>query len=228
MALIAAAAATGKPVVVVIVAGSAVLVEGWEQQAGAILQTFYSGQEGGTALARLLFGQVSPSGRLPFSVARDPAHYPWFDRDAAAITYDLWHGYALLDRAGTPPRYGFGHGLSYTRFGLRALALHRRDDELAISVAVSNEGSMAAETPVLAFVSPPPGPVERWPRKLAAFTRVALQPGETRIVQLAVRLDDLRWRGQGQWHFQSGDHGISVTTGTDTAALTRSIHIGAK
>ncbi|WP_310475482.1 glycoside hydrolase family 3 C-terminal domain-containing protein, partial [Sandarakinorhabdus sp.] len=218
LALIAAAASTGKPLVVVIVAGSAVLVESWHEQAGAIMQSFYSGQEGGTALARLLFGQVSPSGRLPFTVARDPADYPWFDRSAAAITYDLWHGYALFDRAGTPPRYGFGHGLSYTRFGLRALALHRSGGVLSISVAVSNDGAMAAETPVLAFVTPPPSPVERWPRKLAAFARVALQPGETRIVCLQVRLADLRWRGAGRWHFQPGSHGISVTTGDATLA----------
>jgi beta-glucosidase len=89
IALINAAAAAGKPLVVVIVAGSAVLVEGWHEQAGAIFQSFYAGQAGGTALARLLFGQVSPSGRLPFTVARDADDYPWFDRTAAAITYDL-------------------------------------------------------------------------------------------------------------------------------------------
>ncbi|WP_017669400.1 glycoside hydrolase family 3 C-terminal domain-containing protein [Sandarakinorhabdus sp. AAP62] len=223
IALIKAAASAGKPLVVVIVAGSAVLVEPWHEQAGAILQSFYSGQAGGTALARLLFGQVSPSGRLPFTVARDPAHYPRFDRTAAAITYDLWHGYALFDSAGTAPRYGFGHGLSYTRFGLRALALRQSGSALLISVAVSNDGAMAAETPVLAFVTSPPGPVERWPRKLAAFTRVALQPGETRIVMMTVRLADLRWRGAGRWHFQPGDHGISVTTGD--ALLARTIRI---
>ncbi len=213
IALIHAAAATGKPLVVVIVAGSAVLVEGWHEEAGAILQSFYAGQEGGTALARILFGAVSPSGRLPFSVARDPAHYPWFDRTAARITYDLWHGYALMDRAGTTPRYGFGHGLSYTRFGLRALALRQAGGQLHISVAVANLGAVASETPVLAFVAPPPGPVERWPRKLAAFTRVALAPGECRIVHLSVALDDLRWRGQGRWHHQGGDHGVIISTG---------------
>src|SRR5690606_23109222 len=80
IALIEAVAATGTPVVVAIVAGSAVLVESWRAQAGAILQTFYSGMEGGAALADILFGDVNPSGRLPFTVARDPADYPFFDR----------------------------------------------------------------------------------------------------------------------------------------------------
>ena len=225
IALINAAAAAGKPLVVVIVAGSAVLVEGWNEQAGAILQSFYAGQAGGTALARLLFGQVSPSGRLPFTVARDPADYPWFDRGAAAVTYDLWHGYALFDRAGTAPRFGFGHGLSYTRFALRALGLHQAGGRLAISVAVTNAGTVAAETPVLAFITPPASPVERWPRKLAAFARVSLQPGETRIVHMDVRLDDLRWRGQGRWHFQPGDHAVTVTTGAGDPPATRQVRL---
>lgn len=222
-ALIHAAAATGKPLVVVIIAGSAVLVEGWHQAAGAIMQSFYAGQEGGTALARLLFGQVSPSGRLPFTVARDPAHYPWFDKAASSIRYDLWHGYALLDRDGQAPRYGFGHGLAYTQFGLRALGLRRAGDAVAISVAVSNRGAMAAETPVLAFVAAPPGPVARWPRRLCAFTRVALAPGETRIVTMAVPLADLRWRGQGAWHFQPGRYDFTVSTGAGDQPLSRSI-----
>lgn len=224
-ALIHAAAATGKPLVVVIVAGSAVLVEEWHEAAGAIMQSFYAGQAGGTALARLLFGQVSPSGRLPFSVARQAGDYPWFDRAASAITYDLWHGYALLERGGKAARYGFGHGLSYTSFALRALSLRRAQDRVEISVAVSNSGLMAAQTPVLAFAHAPDGPVERWPRQLAAFTRVALAPGETKIVGLSVPLAALRWRGQGGWHFQPGAYGFSVTTGAGDPDVSASIRL---
>ena len=88
VALIETAAASGKPVVVVIVAGSAVLVEDWRGNASAILQTFYSGMEGGDALAHLLFGDVSPSGKLPFTVARDPTDYPHFESRSAQ--HGLW------------------------------------------------------------------------------------------------------------------------------------------
>ncbi len=87
IALINTAAATGKPVAVVIVAGSAIMVEGWRDKVGAIMQTFYSGMEGGTALASLLFGDVSPSGKLPFTVAKSAGDYPFFDRDADAVDY---------------------------------------------------------------------------------------------------------------------------------------------
>ena len=97
------------------------MVETWRGQVAAIIQTFYAGMEGGSALARILFGLVNPSARLPFTVARDAADYPFFDRDAETIEYGYWHGYAKFDREALTPRYAFGHGLSYTHFAYRAL-----------------------------------------------------------------------------------------------------------
>ncbi|MFN3591300.1 MAG: glycoside hydrolase family 3 protein, partial [Thermaurantiacus sp.] len=162
--LIEAAIASGKPVIVVIVAGSAVLVEPFHERVSAILQTFYAGEAGGTALARLLFGAVSPSARLPFTVARDAADYPFFDRDATRIRYDLWHGYALFERDGRTPRYPFGHGLSYTRFEVRSLKARRVGGRINVSAAIRNTGAADSETPVLVFVAPPARAVERWQR----------------------------------------------------------------
>lgn len=218
-ALIRAAAEAGKPLVVVIVAGSAVMVEEWHDRAGAILQSFYAGEQGGTALARLLFGEVSPSGRLPFTVARDTADYPFFDRDASSITYDLWHGYAKFERDGRTPRYAFGHGLSYADFACRALKARATADSIEVSVAVTNTGRVASETPVLFFVSPPGTAVERWPAYLKAFSRLTLQPGETKILRQSIRLDDLRYRDRGKWRLEPGDHGIRVTTGADDGVV---------
>jgi len=214
VALIEAVAATGTPVVVAIVAGSAVLVERWREKASAILQTFYSGMEGGTALADILFGAVNPSGRLPFTVARDPADYPFFDRDADAITYDYWHGYAKLARDGVQPRYPFGHGLSYTRFARRALRVTADDRALTISVTVANVGDRAGDESILCFVGYP-GQVERWPRALKAFTRVSLEPGEARTIAMTVNLDDLRYRDERThgWRFEPGDYAIMLSDG---------------
>lgn len=219
VAMLRAAAATGTPLVVVIVAGSAILVEDWRDQAGAILQTFYAGMAGGRALARLLSGAVSPSGRLPFTVARDPVDYPHFDRDAAAITYDYWHGYGRFEAQGRTPRYAFGHGLSYARFAYRGLTAQQQGDRIAVQVAVRNHGDMAAEEVVLAFIGFPGGIQPRWPRRLAAFTRVALAPGETRIVRLVIAIDDLRWRDPAthQWRLEPGRYRIMV--GDREAAL---------
>ena len=211
LALIDAVAATGTPVIVAIVAGSAVLVEGWRDRAAAILQTFYAGMEGGTALANILFGDANPSGRLPFTVARDPADYPFFDRDADTIRYDYWHGYGKFARDGVEPRYRFGHGLSYTRFGQRALHVRATATALEITTTISNLGDRAGDASLLCYVGGP-GRIERWPRMLKAFTRVSLQPGEARTVTLAVALDDLRYRDTAAhgWRFEPGDYRITV------------------
>lgn len=193
VALIEAAAASGKPVIVVIQSGSAILTERWRGKVAAILQTFYAGQEGGTALARLLFGEVSPSGKLPFTVATDPPHYPFFDKDADEITYDLWHGYAKFEREALAVRYAFGHGLSYARFTYRALKVRKAGDHLQVSVSVTNSGDVPADEVAFIFVAPPGKVVERHPKSLRAFGRLSLAPGETKTLRRTIPLADLGW-----------------------------------
>lgn len=211
----AAAAAVGKPLVVVIVAGSAVMVEDWHGVCPAILQSFYAGMEGGAALADLLFGEISPSGRLPFTVAADAADYPPFDPAARTITYGPYHGYTLMDRAGRTPRYGFGHGLSYSEFAYRALRVRRTPVALEVQVSVRNTGAMEADEVVLAFVRRPPsgeGPV----RRLRAFTRLTLRPGEQKTVSLAIPLGDLRrWDDAAKvWRDEAGEHVVEIAPRT--------------
>jgi beta-glucosidase len=215
IALIDAATATGKPVIVVIVAGSAVMVEEWHEGAGAILQTFYSGMEGGTALARLLFGDVSPSGKLPFTVARDAAHCPFFDKDAQQIEYDLWHGYSKFDRDGSTPRYAFGHGLGYSEFAYRNLQAEVADSAIRVSVTVENIGAVAAEEVAQLYVGAPGVEVERQQKLLKGFARVALQPGEAKQVDFTIALDDLRWRDGANWRFEPGTYRIFAGGASD-------------
>ncbi len=215
IALIEAAVATGKPVVVVIVAGSAVMVERWHARAGAILQTFYSGMEGGRALARLVFGDVSPSGRLPFTVARDAAHYPFFDRAVERIDYGYWHGYAKLARDGLDPRYGFGHGLSYANFAASDLAAARRGDTIIAEVTIANTGSMTADEVVQCYVGYPGTVTPRAQFTLAAFARVSLAAGSTQRVSLAIPIASLHYRDPTthSWALEHGTHKILVARG---------------
>jgi beta-glucosidase len=226
--LIDVAIASGRPVIIVIVAGSAVIVEGWHDRVGAILQTFYSGMAGGTALAALLFGSVSPAGRLPFTMARAPADYPAFDRDAVAVTYDYWHGYAKLARDSVAARYAFGHGLSYSRFETRALRLRRAGDRISGSVAVVNTGTMAADHVVLLWAEAPAGSAPRWPRRLVGFARTTLAPGETHIVPLEFSLAALAHRdpathgwqaATGEWRFVLAETAEAASAQSVTLAL---------
>ena len=96
--LISKVIAANPSTVVVVVAGSAVLINPWSEKAAAVLQTFYSGMEGGTALAEILLGKISPSGKLPFTVPGSESDLPFFDRDADEITYGPLHGYTARSR----------------------------------------------------------------------------------------------------------------------------------
>jgi beta-glucosidase len=210
VALIEAAAKAGKPLVVVIVAGSAVLVEGWRERANAILQTFYAGMEGGSALACLLFGEVSPSGKLPFTVARRAEDYPFFDRDAKRIDYGYWHGYTKFDREGLEARYPFGHGLSYARFAYRAASARVLADRIEAVVTVRNDGTLAGDEVVQCYVAPPGRDAERPAKLLRGFQRVRLTPGESKVVRLSIPVDTLCWRDPAThgWKLESGSYDI--------------------
>ena len=215
--LIEVAVASGKPVVVVLVAGSAVMVEAWEAQVSAILQTFYSGMEGGTALADLLFGAVSPSGKLPFTVARAVDHYPFFDKSATSIQYDLWHGYSKLDRDGNTPRYAFGHGLSYAAFAYDDLVASCAGDCLVVKVTVCNTGAVAADEVVQIYIGAPGVAVERQSKLLKAFRRVSLQPGEAARLDFDIALDSLRWRNAQthKWELERGGYRVMAGGASD-------------
>ncbi len=227
IALIEAAAASGKPVVVVIIAGSAVLVEEWREKAGAIMQTFYAGMAGGTALARLLFGDVSPSGKLPFTVARDAADYPFFDRDAQAIDYGYWHGYAKFEVEGLIPRYAFGHGLSYSNFAYRALKVRQQGGHIEVSVAISNVGAVVGTEVVQCYVGFPGTVQPRAQKSLKAFARVELAAGETKMVRMRIALDDLRYRDpvHHDWRIEPGVHRILVGGSSAGALMTCDVHL---
>ncbi len=215
--LIEAAVASGKPVIVVIVAGSAIMVEGWHDKVGAILQTFYAGMEGGNALANLLFGDVPPSGKLPFTVAKAQGDYPYFDKNATRIEYDLWHGYSKFDRDGTTPRYAFGHGLSYTHFAYRALVARVQGDHIDVQVSVKNEGQVTADEIVQIYTGFPDGSVERQKKLLKGFQRVTLKPGETRIVYITIPIESLKWRDTAthRWQLDPGTYAIHAGGSSD-------------
>jgi beta-glucosidase len=139
--IIRAVAAANPRTVVAVRAAGAVLMENWRESVPAVLMAWYSGMEGGHALADVLLGRVDATGRLPFSIPTDEAHLPAFDRDATAITYDRWFGQRLLDSLGVPAAYPLGFGLSYTSFALDGCAAEQTGPEsLAVTTTVRNTG----------------------------------------------------------------------------------------
>jgi len=215
-ALILAVAAACPRTVVVVTAGSAVMVEAWHEAVPAIVLSWYPGMEGGHALADLLLGSTEPVGRLPFTVPTDEAHLPPFDRDAEAVVYDGWHGYWRLARDGHVARYPFGFGLSYTDLSIeRAAAVFEASGEgvdaadahVVVAATVSNRGSRPGVEVVQVYASAADAP----PR-LAGFARVPLEADESSTAEVRVSLSRLARRdpsGHG-WVAASGLHRIVV------------------
>jgi beta-glucosidase-like glycosyl hydrolase len=215
-AMVEAVAAANPRTVVVLIGGSAILVDPWHERVAAIVHAFYPGMEGGHALADVLLGHVEPSGRLPFAVPTDAGHLPDFDIDATAVTYDAWHGQWKLHRDGRPARYPFGFGLGYANAEIAAAAVRRKDvgdsegDGIEVTVTVSNAGDRPAPEVVQVYAGGPPGGVERPSRRLVGFARTVVPPAGTTTTQLTIPLDRLAVRIDGAWALEPGDHPVAV------------------
>jgi len=203
--LIQAIAAANPRIIVAVMGGSGVIMEAWRERVPAILMLWYPGMEGGHALADILLGQVNPSGKLPLVFPKRAEDLPFFDRDATDIEYDLWHGYRKLEREGNTPAFPFGFGLSYTSYHYANLTLAETQlgpsDTLKVSLDVSNAGARAGEEVVQLYVSAIGSAVERAPKELKAFDRIALQPGETKTIQLSVPMSRLAYYDETQGDF---------------------------
>ncbi|HEV2860575.1 MAG TPA: glycoside hydrolase family 3 C-terminal domain-containing protein [Pyrinomonadaceae bacterium] len=170
--------ALGKPVVLVLLGGSAIAVNWADEHVGAVVEAWYPGEEGGTALADVLFGDYNPSGRLPVTFYKSASQLPPFEEyGMQGRTYRYFKG---------DPLYPFGHGLSYTKFAYGKLKLSASDvragEGLTVSAEVQNVGAREGDEVVQLYVtdeaSAYPVPV----RSLAGISRVRLRPGEKRTV----------------------------------------------
>ncbi len=214
-------------IVVLLAVGSAIVMEDWINSADAIVQTFYPGQEGGNAAARLLFGDINFSAKLPFTVAMDPSHYPYFGNTDQSITFEYLHGYRRFEAEGNTPRFWFGHGLSYTTYEYSAPTVLcpggiTANGRLNVEVTVKNAGTIAGDEIVQLFVSSPATPGLTHappPKELKAFARIALAPGEEKVVQLSVPARDLRHWGPNGWQLATGEHTVFVGPSADPAVL---------
>ena len=203
--LIQTIAAVNPHTIVAVMGGSGVMTEAWRERVPAILMLWYPGMEGGRALADILLGEVNPSGKLPLVIPTSAEDLPFFDKDATEIEYDLWHGYRKLERDGNSPAFPFGFGLSYTHYGYTNLTVVQGElgatESLSVSVDVANTGAVTGEEVVQLYVSAIDSSVERAPKELKAFTRVALQPGETKTVELCLPMSRLAYFDENQAEF---------------------------
>ena len=203
--LLKALGKTGKPLIVVLQNGSALAVNWAQAHANAVLEAWYPGEEGGTAIAETLAGDNNPAGRLPLTFYSSLSQVPKFeDYSMKGRTYKYFGG---------KPLYGFGYGQSYTTFtysNLKVPAEVKAGDPAAITVNVMNTGSMAGDEVVELYLTQPKG-FETPLRKLAGFKRVHLGPGEMTNVSLTVAPRPLgQVNEKGDRVIMPGEYTVSV------------------
>lgn len=207
--------------VVSLACGSMVMMDDWANQVPAVLYSWYAGMEGGTALARILFGDVNPSGKLPFSIPTSVDHLPYFSSTDTEITYDLYHGYSLLDKNGLKPAYPFGFGLSYTTFTYRDLRVAKKDGHLEATVQVTNTGSHDGQEVVQAYVGVENSSIDRQEKLLKGFEKVTIPAGTTVESVIAIPLDELDYydmQTEG-WRLEPGTYTVMVGPSSEAGSL---------
>ncbi len=227
-----------KNVVVVLTAGGNVDMTGWIDGTPAILDAFYPGQEGGMALAHILFGDVSPSGKLPASYERQwqdnptyQSYYPKEGEKRVSYSEGIFMGYRGYDRSAVKPMFPFGYGLSYTTFAYSNLRVNpasaRNDDAVAVTFDVRNTGSRAGAEVAELYVGDAHAAVPRPVKELKGFAKVFLQPGESKQVTLHLNhrsfsYYDVKTR---EWTADPGDFSILVASSSADIELTGKFHL---
>jgi beta-glucosidase len=210
--LVAAVAQANPHTIVVLDTGGPVLMP-WLSQVAGVLEAWYPGQEDGTALAALLFGDVNPSGRLPQTFPASDTALPtasvdqWpgsNDAQDASFSEGLRVGYRWYDAETVAPLFPFGYGLSYTRFAYRKLRMQRTGSTLSVSFTVANVGGRAGAEVAQLYVDDPAAAGEP-PRQLKGYRRVFLRPGRSVRVTLVLGPD-----GFAHWDTASRTWAVSA------------------
>jgi len=226
--LINAISKVNKKTVVVLVGGSAILMEEWKENVPSILIAWYSGMEGGHALANILFGSINPSGKIPFTIPKDPTHLPFFNENVEEIEYGYYHGYTLIEKKNNEPAFHFGFGLSYTEFSYKNIQIELNKEKIIVSVDISNIGSTAGEEIAQLYIGFENSRIDRPLKLLHGFKRVALEPNETKTISIDMKKKDLAWYNPDNksWEVENIDYTIYIGSSSDKKdLLAKKIHI---
>jgi beta-glucosidase len=219
--------------IVVLEGGSAMIVDPWFDEVAAILLAWYPGQEGGIAIAELLFGDSVPSGKLPITFPKSEEDLPTFDNINVTVNYEALHGYKYLIDQNSTPRYAFGHGLSYTEFDYwftevdpMVLDVQR---SVNVSIVIQNAGARIGTEVIQVYLAlheaEAEGEASNHPISLKGFQRVTLEPGMTETVNISIpyrafcRYNML----ENQWKIMPGTYTINVGSSSQDLRLSNTI-----
>ena len=214
--------------IIVLYGGGPTDMSAWNTQAKAIIQAWYPGMEGGNALAKIIFGEINPSGKLPMTfpekLDHSPAHalgeYP--GNDVVKYNEGLLVGYRYFDTKHVPPLFPFGHGLSYTSFEFSDLSIQKNENEVRVSLVVTNAGSREGAEVVQVYVRDEHAALPRPDKELKAFNKIFLAPGESKHVTLLLSENAFQYYDdkKGHWILESGKFFILVGNSSRSIKLT--------
>ena len=226
--LIAALKSTGKPLVLVLMNGRPLTLVKEDQQADAILETWFAGTEGGNAIADVLFGDYNPSGKLPISFPRSVGQIPTYYshlNTGRPYNADKPNKYTsrYFDEA-NGPLYPFGYGLSYTTFRVSPVTMSApsmpRSGKITASVEVTNTGKREGATVIQMYLQDVTASMSRPVKQLRGFEKVTLKPGETRTLSFPIDIDALKfWNQRMKYDAEPGKFNVFI--GTDSARVNR-------
>ena len=220
--LVQAVLAANPNTAVVLLGGGPIDVAAWAGRARGIVEAWYPGMEGGNAIAHVLFGDVNPSGKLPFTfpakLEDSPVYtlgeYPSSPGNPLKVDYkdDIFVGYRYFDTYKVAPQFAFGHGLSYTTFKYGTLAITPGAQSATVKLTVTNSGPLAGAEVVQLYVKPGPTAVKRPEKELKAFEKVFLKPGESKTITLSLPADSFKYYDEGkkQWVLAPGKFDLLV------------------
>ena len=233
--LIKALYATGKPIVVIINAGRPLVFNWTADNAPAILYTWWLGSEAGNAIANVLFGDYNPSGKLPMSFPRTegqiPVYYNYLNTGRPAPDNNAMpnyrSGYIDLQKS---PRFAFGYGLSYTTFKYEGLKLSdsvmSAGKNIEVSFTLTNTGKVAGEEVAQLYIRDNVASLVRPVKELKGFEKVALKPGESKLIHFTIDRDKLSFYNQKlEWKAEPGTFILMIGTASDNIQLQSSFRL---
>ncbi|MFW9803031.1 MAG: beta-glucosidase, partial [Candidatus Thorarchaeota archaeon] len=214
--------------IVVIVAGSPITMNDWLENVPAILDAWYSGMEGGRAIANILFGDAYPSGKLPITFPKkltdspahstgDPRNYPGDEEKNVYYDEGIFVGYRWFDEKDIEPLFPFGYGLSYTSFEFGDVRpqidkFSGVTDSISVEVDLENVGEKNGAEVIQIYCRDIESSVERPPQELVGFEKVVLQPGEKKSVPVLIKPKDLMFYdvNRHDWHLEPGEFELRI------------------
>jgi beta-glucosidase len=237
--LIKAVSEVNKNVVVVLQNGSAIAVQPWMGQASAIVEAWLGGESGAGAVADVLFGDVNPSGKIAITFPKkieDSPGYLNFPGENGTHLYaeGIFVGYRYYEKKKITPTFPFGYGMSYTQFQYSDLSLDKQsmtnEETLKVTLTVKNTGKLAGKEVVQLYVAPHGSKLKRPEKELKEFTKVHLEPGESKEVTFELSERDFAYYDDvyAEWIVDSGEYSILVGASSADLRLESSIDITSK